>query len=174
MLKRASVRGSEFRSQTHIRRLTTGSGTLASGNPMPSSGFYWIALMHTHKIKYNLKKQKQKSRTPSRDSAALSQRLCPSPGLGATSSQRLWEHQSPMRTQERVLPGPVAFFPENLNFDLLNQNDPENDDDIKKKSITMMKQGMAWSLSKSRVTLGHSAFCGSYPRAHLKMDKHRS
>lgn len=100
---------------------------------MPSSGFYWIALMHTHKIKYNLKKQKQKSRTPSRDSAALSQRLCPSPGLGATSSQRLWEHQSPMRTQERVLPGPVAFFPENLSFDLLNQNDPENNDDIKKK-----------------------------------------
>lgn len=27
----------------------------------------------------------------------------------------------------------MAFFPENLNFDLLNQNDPENDDDIKKK-----------------------------------------
>lgn len=120
--------------------------------------------MLTHKIKYNLKKQKQKPRIPSRDSAALSQRPCPSPRLGATSSQRLREHRSPTGTQERVLLGPVAFFPEDLNFDLLNQNDSENDDDIKKKSITMMKQGMAWSLSKPRVTLSHSAFCSSCPR----------
>lgn len=38
-----------------------------------------------------------------------------------------------MGTQELILPGPVAFFPEHLNFDLLNQNDSENnDDDIKK------------------------------------------
>lgn len=85
--------------------------------------------MRTHKIKYNLKKQKQKTRIPSQDLAALSQRPCPSPRLGVTSSQRLREHRSSMGTQELILPGPVAFFPKDLNFDLLNQNDSENDDD---------------------------------------------